>query len=156
VDIVSKNGCLLLNVGPKSDGTIPEQAQKILLDMGHWLDANGEAIYGTRPWKVYGEGPTQVTGGSFKDTATKGYTSRDIRFTSKGNLLYAIALAWPDDGRLTIKSLAKGSQYGERNIGNIQLLGSDSKIRWTRDTSGLIVDLPSKKTGQYAFVLKIS
>jgi alpha-L-fucosidase len=156
VDIVSKNGCLLLNVGPKSDGTIPEQAQRILLDMGRWLDANGQAIYGTRSWKVYGEGPTRVAGGAFKDTATKGYTSEDIRFTSKGDVLYAIALGWPENGRITIKSLAKGSQYGDRNIRNIQLLGSDSKLKWTRDANGLAIELPSNKTGQYAYVIKIS
>ena len=83
VDIVSKNGALLLNVGPKSDGTIPEQAKNVLLAMGRWLSVNGEAIYGTRPWKISGEGPTKVVGGTFHDTATKPYTSQDIRFTTR-------------------------------------------------------------------------
>jgi alpha-L-fucosidase len=68
IDIVSKNGNLLMNIGPRSDGTIPEQVQQVLLDVGAWLNVNGEAIYGTRPWRTYGEGPTKVTAGSFHDT----------------------------------------------------------------------------------------
>jgi alpha-L-fucosidase len=155
IDIVSKNGALLLNVGPKPDGTIPEQAQAILLDIGRWLSANGEAIYGTRPWKIYGEGPTKVVGGSFNDTATRGYTIQDIRFTTKGDVLYAIALGWPENGRLIIKSLAKGSPAGERNIKTVQLLASGTNLKWTRDTGGLTLELPSHKTGEYAFVFKI-
>ena len=151
VDIVSKNGCLLLNVGPKPDGTIPEQAQKILLDMGRWLNTNGEAIYGTRPWKVYGEGPTKVQGGSFHDTATKGYTAEDIRFTTKGSILYAIAMDWPAGGQLTIKNLAN-----ETGIRSVSLLGSNARIRWTRDPAGLHLKLPAKKTGEYAYVFKIN
>ena len=155
-DIVSKNGCLLLNIGPRSDGTIPEQAQKILLEIGRWLSVNGEAIYGTRPWKIYGEGPTKVVGGSFKDTASKPFTSEDIRFTTKGNTLYAIALAWPQNGKLTIKSLAGGSPQSNGDVKRVELLGSKTKLNWTRDAKGLTVVLPAEKPGDYAFALKIS
>ncbi len=156
VDIVSKNGCLLLNVGPKPDGTIPEEAQKILLDMGRWLDTNGEAIYGTRPWKVYGEGPTKVQGGAFHDTETGAYTAQDIRFTAKGDTLYAIALGWPQDGQLTIKSLAEGAPNGGVVVGKVQLLGSSAEVQSKRDANGLHLQLPANKSGEYAYVFKIS
>ena len=156
VDIVSKNGCLLLNVGPRPDGTIPEEVQQILLAMGRWLAIDGEAIYGTRPWKVYGEGPTKVVGGSFKDTAGTPFTAQDIRFTAKGETLYAIALAWPDDGKVTIKSLASGSPLTKREIRTVQLLGSRETLKWTRNAAGLTIELPAEKPGNYAFAFKIS
>ena len=108
MDIVSKNGALLLNIGPRPDGTIPEEEQNILLQIGEWLKTNGDAIYRTRPWKVYGEGPTHVVAGSFKDTARKPFTSEDIRFTTTDDALYAIALAWPANGKsISIRSPAR-------------------------------------------------
>ena len=151
VDIVSKNGALLLNVGPKPDGTIPEEAQRILLSMGQWLSTNGEAIYGTRPWKISSEGPTRVVGGAFNDTATKPYSSEDVRFTSKGNVVYAIVLAPPVSGGITIKSLAADS-----NIKHVQLLGSSAKLKWTRDAAGLKIELPAQRADKFPFTFKIS
>ncbi len=155
VDIVSKNGALLLNVGPRADGTIPEGEANVLLEVGRWLAVNGEAIYGTRPWKVYGEGPTKVVAGQFKDTAVKGFTAEDIRFTARGDTLYAIALNWPANGKLTIKSLAAGSPLTHRQIRTVQLLGSKAKLKWSRNADSLTVELPAEKPAEYAPALKI-
>jgi alpha-L-fucosidase len=155
VDIVSKNGALLLNVGPSADGTIPEQAEKILLEIGQWLAVNGEAIYGTRPWKIFGEGPTQVVPGSFKDTERAAFTSEDFRFTAKDGTLYAIALAWPAGGRLVIKSLAEGSPYAGPPIRSVQLLGSDAALKWTRTAEGLVIELPAARPCDHAFAFRI-
>jgi alpha-L-fucosidase len=149
VDIVSKNGSLLLNIGPRPDGTIPEQQEKMLLDIGRWLAVNGEAVYGTRPWKIYGEGPTHVVGGSFKDTASKPFTGEDIRFTTKGGALYAIALAWPESGKLVIKSLAT------QPLTAVRLLGSKDKLKWVRASDGLHIELPAQKPCDYAFAFQI-
>jgi len=153
-DVVSKNGNLLLNLGPRSDGTIPEQAQQVLREAGAWLKVNGEAIYGTRPWKVYGEGPTQVVGGYFHDTDTKPYTSEDFRFTTKGPVLYAIELGWPANGKVTIHSLGSGVLGAGKQIQEATLLGSDAKLEWQQQADGLHIQLPQQAPGKYAYVYR--
>lgn len=153
IDIVSKNGNLLLNIGPRSDGTIPDQVQQVLLDVGSWLDVNGEAIYGTRPWRIYGEGPTKVTAGSFHDTDTENYKPEDFRFTTKGDVLYAIGLAWPVDGKAVIHSLA--SMAGSEPVQSVTLLGSDAKVQFEQRPDGLHIQLPSQASAKYAYVLRV-
>ena len=154
-DIVSKNGALLLNIGPAPDGTIPEADEEILLDIGKWLWANDEAIYGSRPWKVFGEGPTQVVAGGFTDAKRQAFTAQDIRFTTRGGVLYAIVLAWPEDGDVTIRSLGSNLRLYPREIGGVQLLGSKEPLKWSRGKAGLKVKLPRQKPCESAWVLKI-
>ena len=150
VDIVSKNGALLLNIGPRPDGTIPEPEQEILRGIGRWLATNGEAIYGTRPFSVFGEGPTQVVEGSFNDTKRKAFTGEDLRFTTKNGVLYAIALAWPGK-TLTVKTLGAG--HGRATA--VRLLGHDGPLAFTQDAAGLHVTLPAKAPGEHAFAFRI-
>ncbi|MCS7120173.1 MAG: alpha-L-fucosidase [Nitrososphaerota archaeon] len=154
VDAVSKNGSMLLNIAPKPDGTIPEEQQRILLEIGKWLEINGEAIYGTRPWRVYGEGPTKTIPGEFKEKEQMPFTGRDIRFTRKDDVLYAIALAWPGE-ELIVKSLSTDLRLLRGEIESVHLLGSDKPVEWTRDSSGLRVKLPKNKPCEYAVTVKI-
>ena len=154
IDVVSKNGNLLLNIGPRSDGTIPEEAQRVLLDVGAWLNINGEAIYGTRPWRTYGEGPTKVAAGSFHDTDTAHYTAEDFRFTTKGDVLYAVGLAWPTNGEVVIRSLA--ATMGSQSIQSVSLLGSDAKPKFQQRSDGLHVQLPAQPPTKYAYVLRLT
>ena len=156
VDIVSKNGCLLLNVGPRSDGTIPKEDQAILRAIGDWLKINGESIYETTHWKVFGEGPTGVSTGHVSEWKDKPFTAADIRFTTRDNVLYATGLAWPTDGNsVTIKTLATGCEHFPHEISKIELLGSDQPLKWQRTATGLVVELPVGKPSEFAYVLKI-
>jgi alpha-L-fucosidase len=153
IDIVSKNGNLLLNIGPKPDGTIPDEVQQVLRDVGSWLAVNGDAIYGTRPWKIYGEGPTQVAAGSFHDTDTANYTAEDFRFTTKGNTLYAIELGWSSSGKVVIHSL--GTAVGSQKVESVALLGSDAKIQSRQEPDGLHLQLPAQAPGKYAYAFRV-
>jgi alpha-L-fucosidase len=154
IDIVSKNGNLLLNIGPRSDGTIPEQVQQVLLDVGAWLNVNGESIYGTRPWRIFGEGPTKVAAGSFHDTDTTRYTAEDFRFTTRGDVLYAIGLGWPTNGEAVIHSLA--STVGTEPAQSVTLLGSDATPQFEQRADGLHVRLPAQSPAKYAYALRVT
>ena len=154
IDIVSKNGNLLLNIGPRSDGTIPDEVQRVLLDVGAWLSLNGEAIYGTRPWRTYGEGPTKVAAGSFHDTDTAKYTPEDFRFTTKGDDVYAIGLAWPTSGEAVIHALSK--TVDSKPVQSIALLGSDAKLQFEQRADGLHVQLPPQSPAKYAYALRLT
>ncbi|MGN6554688.1 MAG: alpha-L-fucosidase [Verrucomicrobiota bacterium] len=152
-DIVSKNGNLLLNIGLKPDGTIPENQKEALESVGRWLAINGEAIYATRPWRLFGEGPTQVKQGAFNEPKS-GFTADDVRFTTKGTTLYAIVLGWPASGSLIIKSLATGREPAE--IASVQMLGASSPLAFARDADGLKVRFPEARPCEHAYVLKIA
>jgi len=162
-DIVSKNGNLMLSVPLQRDGQPDSDEIKIVSDIGAWLKVNGDAIYATRPWKIYGEGPsisimeTNRFGG-VRDVGSKPFTAEDIRFTQSknGKTLYAIVLEIPKDGKVSVKSLASNSPNWLGKIGSVRLAGSWwGRLKFTRDENGLHVVLPEKFAGKTAFALKI-
>ena len=151
-DIVSKNGNLLLNLPPRPDGTLDDDELKILSELAAWMPVNGEAIFGTRPWKLYGEGPSKMKqGGSFNENTLK-YTAKDIRFTTRGKTLYALALGWPEGGKLVVKSLATPAG----KVSSVVLLGHIGKLDWAQTEEGLMVMMPSQKPCEHVFTLKIA
>ncbi len=154
VDIVSKNGCMMLDIGPKVDGTLPQAGVDVLLGVGAWLKTNGEAIYSTRPWLVYGEGPTTNGGGGFSESKERPYTSRDLRFTQSkdGRTFYAIALGWPE-GEFTIEKMRVDAAEAGASV---DLLGS-GPVKWkVNENKQLVIEPPAKKVGDHAFAFRLS
>jgi alpha-L-fucosidase len=147
-DIVSKGGNLLINIGPKADGTIPKVMEDRLRGIGEWLSVNGEAIYGTRPWAVYGEGPGLEEAG-FSTSNRVQFKAGDVRYTTRGDILYAIMLEWPGS-EITLNSLK------DMKVINISLIGSDEIIQWRMINDGLNISLPKDPVSPHANTLKIS
>lgn len=167
-DIVSKNGNLLLNVGPYADGSFHAEAVQILHEIGQWLEINGEAIYGTRPFKIAAEGPTvvedanydldklndQLKNGDAADVQSQVMTDRDFRFTTKEDALYCIAMGWPEDGVFKIKALKKQGLF-EKNIKNVTMLGTEKTLKYEQKCDALYVYTDEKPPCAYAYALKI-
>lgn len=159
IDTVSKNGNLLLNVGPKPDGSIPDEEKALLEGVGRWLSRNGEAVFGTRPWVIPAEGPTEVAVGSFVDATSPPYTSADIRFTTithvTGDYVYATLLAEPTDGIARIQSFGSGLSLLNRGIKEVSVLGTESPVEWARGTDSLEVTLPERSSLPCGPVVKL-
>ena len=150
VDNVSKNGNLLLNIVQRPDGSLDPEVEQMLQQLAQWNAINGEAIFGTRPWLVYGESAVKVKGGAFGEDYK--YNAQEIRFTTKGAALYAIALGWPADGKLVVRSLAAPAG----KINSVRLLGCNRKVDWQQTAEGLVVTLPEQKVSEYTCAIKVT
>ncbi len=158
-DVVSKNGNLLLSIPLRADGTFDEKEKVVIDGIGDWMSVNGEAIYSTRPWQIFGEGPIaesdiKINAQGFNEGAYINASSAEIRFTQTPKHLYAIALAWPEDGKVTVKSLADGSELYKKRIRNVELVGY-GKVPFQRTAEGLTVTLPADAPKSVAPVLRI-
>ena len=155
VDIVSKNGNLLLNVGPRADGVIPAEVAGLLRAVGAWLRVNGEAVYGTRPWERYGEGPTGVGSGHMTERDNVPFTAADMRFTRTDDALFVILMGWPGR-RATVRSLTP-DRWPPARIGAVSMLGLEGRLAWRQSDQGLAVDLPPQRPDcEHAYVLKLA
>ncbi len=155
VDIVSKNGNLMLSIPVRGEGTIDDDEVKILESLATWIAPNGEGIFATRPWKIYGEGPSTAAATGRGQAGAARYTPADVRFTARGDTLYAFVMGWPTNGKAVIKTLAKGSAAFPGDVAKVELLGV-GELAFTQDNSGLTINLPDKKPYDYAYGFKIT
>ena len=159
IDIVSKNGILLLNISPMADGTIPDIQKNVLTDMGAWLSKYGEAIYNTRPWYTHGEGPTVEPEGHFRNNRAFlniTYSWEDIRYTTMGETIYATLLGWPGAGvDIQLKSFASDSLPEPMEVGHVTLLGSEEELAWNQSDEGLSITTPPVAPEMEAVVFRI-
>ncbi len=169
-DVVSKNGNLLLNVGPKTDGTFAEEAVAELKEVGKWLSINGEAIYGTRPFSVHGEGLTQIEDANFDvsqieaqlnkgiegDEAGDGLSADDLRFTTKDNVLYATIMGVPTSDKIKIRSLRDGVGLASKTIKSVEVLGGAKDLVWQSDPTALTINLKGEMPSPHGNVFKIT
>ena len=159
VDIVSKNGNLLLSVPLRADGTFDEKEEKILNEFGDWMNINKEAILDTRPWEIFGEGPIaeadiKINAQGFNEGSYSKATAQEIRFTQTKKDLYATVLAWPTEKQILIKSLSDESKLFPGKISRVELLGY-GKVSFTRTDKGLLINMPDKQVNKIAPVFKI-
>lgn len=160
VDIVSKNGNLLLNVPVRGDGTIDDKEERILEGIAAWMEVNRECIFDTRPWKIFGEGPAQaevaeIQAQGFNEGRGKEPTAQDIRFTTKDGVLYAIAMGWPTEP-LSIKALGTRSTTADRPIAQIDVLGSQEPVHWTQAEEALLIQPLKDKVCDETAVFRIT
>jgi alpha-L-fucosidase len=152
-DIVSKNGNMLLNIVQYPDGSLPPQSEQLLTDLAAWMKVNSPAIHGTRPWRIYGEGPTETAGGMFSEQSN--YVAKDIRFTTKGDKLFAITLGEPA-GQVAITSLAEGNPHERRGVRKVRLLGHPGAIAFRQAGQALMIDLPARLPARHASAFEIT
>lgn len=162
IDIISKNGNLLLSVPMRGNGTIDDKEQAILEEIARWMDINKEGVFGTRPWKIFGEGPVAESSNplhaqGFNEGKHQPYTARDIRFVTKGNALYAHVLKHPEDGKVIIQSLSTNNALYPEAIQQVELVGSKTPLKFNRTAEGLVVEIPADaKVNEISLLLKIS
>ena len=144
----------MVGIGPDGNGKFHPKAIENLQEAGAWLKVNGEAIYGSRPWLVFGEGPVRAKGGSFNEKFD--FTAKDIRFTTQGRTLYAIALGWPAGNQMVIHSLAQTDDATQNQIKRVELLGHKGKLKFTQSKEGLVVELPAEAKPGLTCALRIT
>lgn len=158
VDIVSQNGNLLLNFPLPNNGRLDPDEMKILAAITDWMTINREAIHSTRPWEIYGEGPSIAAakpGGGFDEDARKPLTAEDVRFTTKDNVVYAFVMGWPEE-QFVVRALGTQSPQSPPKIQHVELLGTPGPVKWAQEPAGLRVSVPRQQPLPYAIALKIA